>query len=122
MLNLPLHDLSAEHKKFLGTRIYAPTLLRRICQVCGVRLQMKDYEFVSHAPIFKACDVMNLDPITKTCEPKVLMGEINELVTMSMKAMKEEQNAMAYNYARTRSRKLNSTKRETAGNGVHIRT
>lgn len=94
-------DMCTKHQKaavFLRTRISALTLLRRICQLCGIRIASRNYDMSSPTPIL-ANDIISLIPITKSCEPDVLLPEFHELLSSSAKYLQQGEHGIAYELA-----------------------
>jgi protein TIF31 len=80
---------------FLGPRIHRYTLLRRICQLNGIRLNNRDYDFASSTP-FAIDDLVALVPILKTCEPDIPITDIRNLIYNSRIAMQESNLQLAF--------------------------
>ena len=74
---------------FLRSRVAPVTLLRRICQVTGVRVISRDYHFTKGG-LFCANDIMSLVPKVVTSEPEVFMVEVKNLLAESGKALAEK--------------------------------
>ena len=78
----------------LGDRLSRLSVLRRICQVIGLRVITKDYDFKATASshdlskgVFSTDDIMGLVPLFKSCEPTVPMKDIGELMIESQNLM-----------------------------------
>lgn len=83
---------------FFRSRITSATLLRRICQVAGIRVATKSYDFASATP-FSAEDIISLLPKTKSCEPDVLLPEFHEMLNQSNIALQQGNLPLAYEAA-----------------------
>lgn len=79
-------------------RISKPTLLRRICQVCGVCIAGKPFDF-SSAAVLSPDDVIALVPVTTSCEPEELCGDFEDLLTCSARYAEEGDYPHAYESA-----------------------
>ena len=70
----------------LDERISRCLLLRRICEVCGVRVASRDYHFPppggknSDTPLFEAKDIFGCIPLMKSCEQSVPLAECRALL------------------------------------------
>jgi hypothetical protein len=84
-----------EITSFLKTRVHPITLVRRVCQVCGIQIATKRYNFDSETP-FSASDIITLVPIIKTCEPDVLLPEFHALMETASEFMHEGNYPYAY--------------------------
>jgi protein TIF31 len=49
-------------------RLSKLSILRRICQICGIRIQCKDYDWNVPSP-FAEADIQDIVPLVKSCEP-----------------------------------------------------
>ena len=49
-------------------RLSKLSILRRICQICGIRIQCKDYDWNLPTP-FTETDIQDIVPLVKSCEP-----------------------------------------------------
>lgn len=76
-------------------RISKPTLLRRICQVCGVCIAGKSFDFSSGA-VLSPDDVVSLVPVTTSCEPEELCGDFEDLLSCSARYAEEGNYPLAY--------------------------
>ena len=101
--DLPLSSTAPEaelesSKKFLQSRMSALPLLRRICQVCGIQIATRKYNFSTATPL-AAADILGLYPIVKSCEPEVLLAEFSEMLDSSVNFQQEGNFAYAYEMA-----------------------
>lgn len=60
-------------------RLSKLSILRRICQICGIRLQCKDYDWSVPSP-FAESDIYDVVPLVKTCEPDAPVPEVKLLL------------------------------------------
>jgi len=79
-------------------RISKVTLLRRICQVCGVCIASKPFDF-SCAAVLSAVDIVALVPVTNTCEPEEWCSDFEDLLTSSARYAEEGNFPHAYESA-----------------------
>ena len=82
----------------LSRRISKPTLLRRICQACGVCIAGKAFDF-SIAAVLSPDDVVALVPVTTSCEPEELCGDFEDLLTGSARYAEDGDYPHAYESA-----------------------
>ena len=71
---------------FLGKRLSQTVLLRRICQLNGIQIAMRHYDFNSskgRSGVFHVKDIVSLVPVVKSCQPDELVPEIGNLLTSS---------------------------------------
>jgi protein TIF31 len=80
---------------FLYDRINKLTLLRRICQLGGVRIATKNYDFSSSTP-FSIADIICLVPCVKTCEPDVPLPEGKDLLNSAAQHFQEGNIQLAF--------------------------
>jgi len=87
----------------LSPRISRSTLLRRVCQVCGLRILCKKYDFLSAHP-FMPADVQEIYPLVKNCEPLVVFAGGNNLLQAAMQQLQSGKHGMAYDLAQEASK------------------
>lgn len=72
---------------FLGKRLSPTALLRRICQLNGIQIAMRHYDFNSpkgrSSGLFHVKDIVSLVPVVKSCQPDELLPEIGNLIASS---------------------------------------
>lgn len=87
-------DPQSEVSGFLGARLSRPALLRRICQLSGLVIRNKDYDFSSQTP-FEIDDLISLIPLARSCtghgssEEVAPLPEARELVNVSRRLCSE---------------------------------
>jgi hypothetical protein len=62
-----------------SSRLSKLSILRRICQICGIRIQCKDYDWSISTP-FNETDIQDIVPLVKTCEPDAPVPEAKFLL------------------------------------------
>jgi len=91
----PLDLLGGDNGSLPLQRISKPTLLRRICQVCGVCIAGKSFDF-SSGSVLSPDDVVSLVPVTTSCEPEELCSDFEDLLTCSARYAEEGNYPLAY--------------------------
>ena len=77
-------------------------LLRRICEVCGVRVASRDYHFPpsggsnTGALVFEAKDIWGCIPLMKSCEQSVPLTECRSLLANAKTYMERGQISLAF--------------------------
>lgn len=87
-----------KYKSFDITRLSSHVVLRRICQVCGICIATKAYDFKSTAPIL-VNDIVSLVPIVSSYEPTILSSDFKELFDTSIALLDQGDINNAYDYA-----------------------
>jgi hypothetical protein len=62
-----------------SSRLSKLSILRRICQICGIRIQCRDYDWSIPTP-FNEVDIQDIVPLVKTCEPDAPVPEAKYLL------------------------------------------
>ncbi|GBG24231.1 Clustered mitochondria protein-like [Hondaea fermentalgiana] len=70
---------STEGKNTSVDRAYLPALLRRICQVCGIRVASRNYVFEAETPFFET-DMVDVIPVIKTSRPEWCLQEVRDRI------------------------------------------
>lgn len=58
----------------LSVRLSKLSILRRICQICGIRITCRDYDWSISTP-FNENDIQDIVPLVKTCDPTAPVPE-----------------------------------------------
>lgn len=87
----------------LSPRISRSALLRRVCQVCGLRVLCKNYDFTSSQP-FIFSDIQEIYPLVKNCEPLVVFAGGHNLLQAAMNQLQNGNHGMAYDLAQEASK------------------
>eukprot|EP01038_Epipyxis_sp_PR26KG_P005210 gene5210-7248_t len=120
--NTHKNDVSLKALKY---RLSPLMLLRRICQVCGLRIATKDYNFNSSVGmknntqmIFKMEDIIELVPIVKSCEPDMIMPEVNEMIYGSSIHLQEGNIKYAFDLAQQATTIISQISGPIHNNGI----
>jgi hypothetical protein len=60
-------DTKFPYRSFLSQRIMPITLLRRVCQLAGIRIRSRDYNYITTSKTFDVEDIVGLVPRVKSC-------------------------------------------------------
>lgn len=95
------HFSAGDSKPFLSTRMNRQGLLRRLCQVNGLRLASKDYDLdgLQSSTPFGRDDLVNILPRVKSCEPDATMMELREYIMISRSLLQERNLQGSFEYA-----------------------
>ena len=90
---------------FLGKRLSPIVLLRRICQLCGIQIALRHYNFQSPPSStsatssavnekksggpFSVKDIISLVPVVKSCQQEDLLPEVNNLIASSAAVLQQ---------------------------------
>jgi tetratricopeptide (TPR) repeat protein len=96
---------SSKDVPLLGDRVSRMTLLRRICQVAGIRVIAKNYDFSSSSP-FDPLDIVSLTPLVKTCEQPIPMTEVRDVMNTARQYVQEGNLKEAFELAQEASQFL----------------
>jgi len=112
VMSAPVADPdSISEENIVINRIYRPSLLRRICQLCGIRVAQKDYnldlisteaasmELAASPPTkfsvssffspIEPVDILELVPIVRSCEPESPCPESRESIATARQFMQQ---------------------------------
>jgi protein TIF31 len=87
----------------LSSRVSRVSLLRRVCQSCGIRVLCKEYDFGSSTP-FISSDIQELFPLVKNCEPLVVFAGGHNLLHTAMTQLQNGNLGLAYELAQEASK------------------
>jgi hypothetical protein len=79
----------------LDDRVSRLMLLRRVCELCGLRVASRDYDFKAPEP-FDAKDIWGVYPVVKSCEQPVPLDECRVLLANVHHAMERGQIGVAF--------------------------
>jgi len=103
LLEMAAQRFTAELKFFTAAtgvdtgRISGATLTRRVCQVCGLRLLTRDYDFSVSSP-FAIGDVHSLLPVVKTSEPDVVFADSKRVLDAARSHIAQQNFSVAYEF------------------------
>lgn len=89
----------------LSPRISRLSLLRRICQVCGIRVLCRDYDFSLARP-FSPSDIQEMQPVMKGHEPLVVFAGGQNLLQAARAQLQAGHCTLAYELAQEASKWL----------------
>lgn len=84
-------------------RLSKLSILRRICQICGIRVQCKDYDWSVPSP-FSESDIYDVVPLVKTCEPDAPVPEVRLLLEEAKILLQQSSWSAAYERAQDASK------------------
>lgn len=84
-------------RDFLINRITPKTLLRRVCQLSGISIVPRSYDFASSA-IFDISDIVGLQPIVKSCVRESISNEYELAMKVAMQLLQNNNLAAAFEY------------------------
>lgn len=92
---------SAEDQK--ESRASSKVLMRRMCQVCGIRMASRNYVLEAETPFFEA-DLVDTVPIVKTVRPEWCLQEVRDRIAgarnrLSLKNAPAQELQLAYQFA-----------------------
>lgn len=90
-------------KHELSPRISRSSLLRRVSQMCGLRMLCKDYDFTS-TKAFIPTDLQEMYPLVKSSEPLVVFAGGHNLLQAAMNQLQSGNHGMAYELAQEASK------------------
>ncbi|CAE7560673.1 clua, partial [Symbiodinium microadriaticum] len=85
------------------SRVSKLAILRRVCQLTGIRIMCRDYAFTSPAP-FGDSDVQDIVPIVKSCEPDAPVPEARFFLEEAKVLLQQGVYGAAYERAQDASR------------------
>ena len=85
------------------SRISRLAILRRVCQLTGIRILCREYDFTSPAP-FGESDVQDVVPLVKSCEPDAPVPEARLFIEEAKQLLLQGAFGAAYERAQEASR------------------
>ena len=102
--------VAAEEKKqsslpFLNDRITRLTLLRRLCQIAGLRITSRDFDFTSPHP-FSRDDIVSVVPIVRSAQQTTPIPEVTDIISSARSCIEEGDLTGAFELSQDASRLL----------------
>lgn len=102
--------VAAEEKKqsslpFLNDRITRLTLLRRLCQIAGLRITSRDFDFSSPHP-FSRDDIVSVVPIVRSAQQSTPIPEVTDIISNARSCIEEGDLTGAFELSQDASRLL----------------
>ena len=91
---------------FLHDRITRITLLRRLCQIAGLRIISRDYDFTSPHP-FCRDDIVSVVPLVKSAQQSGPIPEVSDILNQARGCLDEGNLTGAFELSQDASRLLN---------------
>ena len=91
---------------FLHDRITRITLLRRLCQIAGLRIISRDYDFSSPHP-FSRDDIVSVVPLVKSAQQSGPIPEVSDILNQARGCLEEGNLTGAFELSQDASRLLN---------------
>jgi Translation initiation factor eIF3 subunit 135 len=90
---------------FLNDRITRLTLLRRLCQIAGLRIASRDFDFTSPHP-FSRDDIVSVVPIVRSAQQTTPIPEVTDIISNARSCIEEGDLTGAFELSQDASRLL----------------
>lgn len=90
---------------FLNDRITRLTLLRRLCQIAGLRITSRDFDFTSPHP-FSRDDIVSVVPIVRSAQQTTPIPEVTDIISNARSCVEEGDLTGAFELSQDASRLL----------------